>query len=468
MARYEELAKDIRTQIANNTWRSGEKIPSVRMSCRNYKVSNSTVLQAYQLLESEGWIIAKPQSGYFVAPKIESLVTLPEVSEPKRAINDRLFDFLTSSSAEGVVPFGSAFPDPDLFPLPVLTRNLASAGRKMTGASVINNLPPGSESLRRQIAQRYLQQGIVVSHQDIVITSGAMEALNLSLQTVTKPGDTVVIEAPAFYGALQAVERLGLNAVEVEVCPKDGLNITAFKQALIDHDVKACWLMTTFQNPTGTCLSDKSKTELVAIAREHQALIIEDDVYADLYYEGEKPKPLKAYDTNDSVLLCGSYSKSLCPGYRVGWVVNARYHNQIQKQQLLSTLSSSAPVQLGVAHFLTHESYDNHLRKLRKHLQSRKQEFIEAVTEYFPISIELEEPQGGYFIWIRFPESFDSHKLYKQAMEKGISIASGDLFSESDMVSHAIRLNFSHELTQERRSALKTVGQLAHQLLRQS
>ena len=211
MARYEELAKDIRTQIANNTWRSGEKIPSVRMSCRNYKVSNSTVLQAYQLLESEGWIIAKPQSGYFVAPKIESLATLTESSEPKRAINDRLFDFLTSSSAEGVVPFGSAFPDPDLFPLPVLTRNLASAGRKMTGASVINNLPPGSESLRRQIAQRYLQQGIAVSHQDIVITSGAMEALNLSLQTVTKPGDTVVIEAPAFYGALQAVERLGLR-----------------------------------------------------------------------------------------------------------------------------------------------------------------------------------------------------------------------------------------------------------------
>ena len=197
-------------------------------------------------------------------------------------------------------------------------------------------------------------------------------------------------------------------------------------------------------------------------------MLIEDDVYADLYYDGEKPKPLKAYDTNDSVLLCGSYSKSLCPGYRVGWVVNARYHNQIQKQQLLSTLSSSAPVQLGVAHFLTHESYDNHLRKLRKHLQSRKQEFIEAVTEYFPISIELEEPQGGYFIWIRFPESFDSHKLYKQAMEKGISIASGDLFSESDMVSHAIRLNFSHELTQERRSALKTVGKLAHHLLRQS
>ncbi|MEF1231313.1 PLP-dependent aminotransferase family protein, partial [Vibrio fortis] len=145
---------------------------------------------------------------------------------------------------------------------------------------VINNLPPGSESLRRQIAQRYLQQGIVVSHQDIVITSGAMEALNLSLQTVTKPGDTVVIEAPAFYGALQAVERLGLNAVEVEVCPKDGLNITAFKQALVEHDVKACWLMTTFQNPTGTCLSDKSKKEVVAIAREHQALLIEDDVYA--------------------------------------------------------------------------------------------------------------------------------------------------------------------------------------------
>ena len=464
MARYEELAKDIRTQIANNTWRSGEKIPSVRMSCRNYNVSNSTVLQAYQLLESEGWIIAKPQSGYFVAPKVDGVDYQPPVAREKKAINDRLFDFLKSSSAEGIVPFGSAFPDPDLFPLPTLTRNLASAGRKMTGASVINNLPPGSESLRRQIAQRYLQQGISVNHQDVVITSGAMEALNLSLQTVTQSGDHIVIESPAFYGALQAVERLGLKPIEVDVCPIKGLDIEQFEIVLKNNNVKACWLMTTFQNPTGTSLSDEAKRRVVEIAEQNNTYIIEDDVYGDLYHEGHKPKPLKASDKTDSVLLCGSYSKSLCPGYRVGWVVNARFNDAIQKLQLLSTLSSSAPVQLGVTHFLTHESYDNHLRKLRKCLLERKARFIEIIKQYFPHSIKIEDPAGGYFIWIRFNSGFDSQQLHQLAIAQGISVASGDLFSEQGRVDNAIRLNFSYELTQERENALVLLGKLAHQL----
>ena len=464
MARYEELAMDIRTQIANNTWRSGEKIPSVRMSCRNYNVSNSTVLQAYQLLESEGWIIAKPQSGYFVAPKVDGVDYQPPVAREKKAINDRLFDFLKSSSAKGIVPFGSAFPDPDLFPLPTLTRNLASAGRKMTGASVINNLPPGSESLRRQIAQRYLQQGISVNHQDVVITSGAMEALNLSLQTVTQSGDHVVIESPAFYGALQAVERLGLKPIEVDVCPVKGLDIEQFEIVLKNNNVKACWLMTTFQNPTGTSLSDEAKRRVVEIAEQNNTYIIEDDVYGDLYHEGHKPKPLKASDKTDSVLLCGSYSKSLCPGYRVGWVVNARFNDAIQKLQLLSTLSSSAPVQLGVTHFLTHESYDNHLRKLRKSLLERKARFIEIIKQYFPHSIKIEDPAGGYFIWIRFNSDFDSQQLHQLAIAQGISVASGDLFSEQGRADNAIRLNFSYELTQEREYALVLLGKLAHQL----
>jgi len=464
MARYEELAMDIRTQIANNTWRSGEKIPSVRMSCRNYNVSNSTVLQAYQLLESEGWIIAKPQSGYFVAPKVDGVDYQPPVAREKKAINDRLFDFLKSSSAEGIVPFGSAFPDPDLFPLPTLTRNLASAGRKMTGASVINNLPPGSESLRRQIAQRYLQQGISINHQDVVITSGAMEALNLSLQTVTQSGDHVVIESPAFYGALQAVERLGLKPIEVDVCPIKGLDIEQFEIVLKNNNVKACWLMTTFQNPTGTSLSDEAKRRVVEIAEQNNTYIIEDDVYGDLYHEGHKPKPLKASDKTDSVLLCGSYSKSLCPGYRVGWVVNARFNDAIQKLQLLSTLSSSAPVQLGVTHFLTHESYDNHLRKLRKSLLERKVRFIEIIKQYFPHSIKIEDPAGGYFIWIRFNSGFDSQQLHQLAIAQGISVASGDLFSEQGRADNAIRLNFSYELTQEKENALVLLGKLAHQL----
>ncbi|MBW3694827.1 PLP-dependent aminotransferase family protein [Vibrio sp. T187] len=464
MTKYQQLAEQIKQQIQQQTWRVGEKIPSVRMSCRNFGLSNSTVLQAYQLLESQGWIVAKPQSGYFVAPRLQAQ-SLPEHTPAnQRKINDLLFDFLKSCSADSIEPFGSAFPDPSLFPLPDLTRNLASAGRKMKSIDVIDNLPPGSEALRRQIAQRYLQQGIAVNMQDIVITSGAMEALNLSLQAVTNSGDVVIVESPAFYGALQAIERLGLTPLEVEVDSTDGLDLEQFELALENNNVAACWLMTTFQNPTGSCLSEEKKQKVVELASKHQVPIIEDDVYGELHEGETRPKPLKFYDQDNLVLLCGSFSKSLCPGYRMGWVVNSAYNDRIQKLQLLSTLSSSAPIQVGVAHYLIHDSYDNHLRKLRKELLARKSQYLAILKNDFPANIKISDPVGGYFFWIEFDESVSTRELYKQGLVVGVGVAPGELFSPGSKFEHCIRLNFSYELTEARKLALKQLGRIAHSL----
>ncbi|MGF1755835.1 PLP-dependent aminotransferase family protein [Vibrio makurazakiensis] len=465
MTRYQELATQIKQQIEQGTWRVGEKIPSVRMSCRNFGLSNSTVLQAYQLLESQGWLIAKPQSGYFVAPRLEQPKPHKPSQPASHKINDVLFDFLKSSSASTIEPFGSAFPDPCLFPLSDLTRNLASAGRKMNDRSVIDNLPPGNEALRRQVAQRYLQQGISVNVQDVVITSGAMEALNLSLQAVTNPGDCVIVESPAFYGALQAVERLGLIPLEVNVDPVTGLDVDLFERTLKTNDVKACWLMTTFQNPTGSSVSESGKQRIVELTQQYQVPIIEDDVYGDLYQSELRPKPLKFYDSQDLVLLCGSLSKSLCPGYRIGWVVNTQYSDRIQKLQLLSTLSSSAPIQLGVAHYLIHDSYDNHLRKLRRELVTRKDKYKALLISVLPKGTEISNPQGGYFFWIQFPTAIRANELYQLGLENGVGVAPGELFSLDQRFEQCIRLNFSYELTESREKALRKLGELANRLM---
>ncbi|MFW7525234.1 PLP-dependent aminotransferase family protein [Vibrio ostreicida] len=447
MNRYQQLAQQLKRQIENGIWRAGEKVPSVRMTSRNSSVSASTVLQAYQLLESQGWLQAKPQSGYFVTaimerepePMAPAVVTGP-------AFNDKLYEFLQSNS-KATLALGSAFPDPQLFPLQALNRHLASAGRKLPFNSVSDNMPPGNSALRRQIAQRYLKQGLRVSHNDIVITSGAMEALNLALQVATQPGDAVIIEAPAFYGAIQAIERLNLTAVEVPVDPEHGLCLTRFEQALNQHNISACWLMPNFQNPTGASLTPQGMAQVVALANKHDITIVEDDVYSELYFGDNKPRPLKYWDEQDRVMLCGSLSKSLCPGYRVGWVVNGPYHERLQKLQLVSTLSGSVPVQEGINHYLQYESLDNHLRKLRKVLAGRQQALVEVITACFPASTRIYQPQGGYFIWLELEQGVNTYLIYQRIQQRGLTLAYGNLFSSTEQFQHCLRLNASYPMT---------------------
>ncbi|EDP59840.1 PLP-dependent aminotransferase family protein [Vibrio sp. AND4] len=463
MNRYRQLAELFKTQIKQNTWRAGEKLPSVRVTSRSHSVSTGTVQQAYQLLEAQGWLTAKPQSGYFVTAELERLDVSMSESQPQRAsVNDGLYDFLKHQALPEVTKLGSAFPDPTLFPLDALNRNLASAGRKMAPDSLLANLPPGSESLRRLIAQRYIQQGMSLTHDDIVITSGALEALNLSLQAVTEPGDTVVVESPTFYGALQAIERLGLNAIEVAVDAQDGHSLEQLADVFERHNIKACWLMTNFHNPTGTSLSAQKKQRVVELANQHDVYVIEDDVYAELYFSENKPVSLKSFDTQDRVLHCGSLSKSLCPGYRLGWVINKRFNEVIQKHQLISTLSGSAPIQQGIAHYLQNDSYDSHLRKLRKTLQQRQQRFVELLEQYLPAQVDFYLPRGGYFLWLALPEGTSSKMLYQALLAEQVTIAHGQLFSLDARFDHFLRLNTSFAIDENVEKAIQTLSELLH------
>jgi len=461
MNRYRQLAELFKTQIQQNTWRAGEKLPSVRVTSRSHSVSTGTVLQAYQLLEAQGWVTAKPQSGYFVTADLERLEVSTSESHPLRvSVNDELYDFLKHQASPEAIKLGSAFPEPTLFPLDALNRNLASSGRKMGPDTLLDNLPPGSESLRRLIAQRYIQQGMNLTHDDIVITSGALEALNLSLQAVTQPGDIVVVESPTFYGALQAIERLGLKAIEVRVDAKKGHSLTQLESLFEQHDVKACWLMTNFHNPTGTSLSDEEKHRVVDLANQHDVYLIEDDVYAELYFGEKKPMSLKSFDTHERVLHCGSLSKSLCPGYRLGWVINKRFNEPIQKLQLMSTLSGSAPIQQGVAHYLQNDSYDNHLRKLRKTLQQRQQRFIALLEQHLPAQVDFYVPQGGYFLWLTLPKGTSSKALYHALLAEQVTIAHGKLFSLDAQFENCLRLNTSLAMDEHVEQAIRKLSDL--------
>ncbi|HHF2880229.1 TPA: PLP-dependent aminotransferase family protein [Vibrio diabolicus] len=469
MNRYRQLAELFKAQIQQDTWRAGEKLPSIRVTSRNHSVSAGTVLQAYQLLEAQGWVIAKPQSGYYVTADLERLTNTNGIKSnntPCTKLNDELYSFLKHQATSDVVHLGSAFPDPCLFPLESLNRNLASSGRKMGPDKLLDNLPPGAESLRRLVAQRYIHHGISLTHDDVVITSGALEALNLSLQAVTRPGDTVVVESPTFYGALQAVERLGLKAIEISVDDESGHSLEQIEAAFANEDVRACWLMTNFHNPTGASLSDEHKRYIVELANRYDVYLIEDDVYSELYFSDKRPNSLKTFDEQERVLHCGSFSKSLCPGYRLGWVVNKRFNETIQKLQLISTLSGSAPIQQGVAHYLQNDSYDNHLRKLRKTLQHRQADFVDLLAKHIPKEVTYQRPDGGYFLWLKLPDGISSKAVYQALLSEQVTVAYGKLFSISDQYENYLRLNTSLPLETSLERAIKRLGDLLRELLR--
>ncbi|CDM89637.1 PLP-dependent aminotransferase family protein [Xenorhabdus bovienii] len=471
MTRYEQLAGAIRQQIEDDIWQVGDKLPSLRESVKSSGLSLMTVLQAYQLLESQGWIVARPQSGYYVATRLTQFAAAKggkglHLSESVE-ISASIFDVLQACKDPKIVPFGSAFPDPSLLNEPKLSKILASVARRFVPHSSLENLPPGNEKLRRNISRRYAAHGIHVSPDEIVITAGAMESLSFSLQSVTSPGDWVVIESPAFYGALQAIERLRLKAIAIKTDPRTGIDLDALEEIVQKYPIKACWLMSRFQNPLCNTMPSENKQRLVEILNSSHIALIEDDVYGELYFDQEPPMPIKAWDKENNFMHCSSFSKCLAPGYRVGWVAAGKHAGKIQQLQMMSTVLASAPTQLAVAEYLAHGGYDNHLRRLRRQLEQRQSQVLRAISEYFPDSVKVNSARGGYFLWLEFEPPFNANRLYRLALAKGISIAPGSMFSTSSQFDHAFRLNTSFAWNDVQASAMKTLADLCHTLLRE-
>ncbi|MFR9702381.1 PLP-dependent aminotransferase family protein [Aeromonas sanarellii] len=467
MSRYGQLADQLQQQIESGVWRAGERIPSIRQSCKTHNLSPMTVLQAYQLLESRGLVLARPQSGYYV----KAAASPQRISAPRQArysgsvdINDLVFEVLQASKSRELVPLGMAVADPALFPHPQLGRALGSCMRRLDPFSTVADLPPGNEILRRAIARRYADDGLAVDPQEIIITTGAMEALSLSLQVLTEPGDWVVVESPTFYGALQAIERLKLNVVEIPVRPGVGIDLALLAQALAERPIKACWLMGNVQHPLGHTMPDGHKEALMQLLNAHRVPLVEDDVYAELYFGRERPRPIKCWDARGESLLCGSFSKCLAPGFRVGWVVAGAHAERIQRLQLISTLSTNVPSQLALADMLRQGGVDAHFRRLRHTLAQRQQQMRAALLRLFP-EARISAPDGGYFLWLEFDHRLDSRALHTQALACGFSLAPGALFSSQGQHNHCLRLNSSHPWSPALEEALARLAALIHQQL---
>ncbi|WP_374573776.1 PLP-dependent aminotransferase family protein [Acinetobacter sp.] len=456
MYKSELLAQNIRQLIENGSWQAHEKLPSLREQTQLSGYSLITVLNAYQELEAQGLLYAKGKSGYYVAERNKALPAyVPEVSlNTAVQINSAVFHYLKSIQTDGILPFGSAFPNPELLYNQKFMQLLAQHAKRKHSYLNNDNMPPGNLVLRTIIANRYVLQGVQCTPDDIVITSGALEALNLSLQALTRPGDFILLQQSVFYGAWQAAERLGLQVISIPEHPQLGFDLESFEQALKQYPIKVCWLMLNAQNPIGFTVNNAVKQRIAGLLHEYQVHLIEDDVYQELSYGGQRPLPMSYFDQHRRVLHCSSFSKTLGMGTRIGWVQAGPFSDAIQHLQLMSTLSASPLIQNALVDFLSHHHYEKHLRHLRKHLEKNKKKFHQFLKQHLPAGSEIYCYSSGYFLWLKLPDQCDSFAVHQQMLSEKIGVAPSLLFRPENIAQNFIRLNCSYEWNAEIEAAM--------------
>ena len=466
---YEQVADRIRSLIANRTLQPGDRLPSVRKLHQQLSVSISTVLEAYRLLEDEGMISARPQSGYYVKQTPFILTEEPTPSNPPGQVC-AVDTYVASRVCADIrnpktIKLGAAVPSPDLFPVAALNRLMGQVIRAQPEIVHAYDVSPGCEVLRREIAKRLMDAGCSVTPDQIVIVNGATEAIYLSLQAVTQPGDTVAIESPCYFVLLQALESLHLKALELPTHPREGISLEHLEVALDRGKIAACAVVSNFSNPLGSCMRDQRKKQLVELLERHEVPLIEDDVYGDAYFEGTRPKAIKAFDRTGRVLYCASVSKTLSAGLRVGWLVAGRYQSQVEQLKTVINVTGAIAPQLTVAAFLANGGCDRHLRRLRQAYQSQMERMRMAICNYFPPETKVTRPRGGLVLWLELPREFDVMQLYEEALEYQISIAPGVIFSPSGSYRNCLRLNCGLPWSEEIDRALQILGALSQKQL---
>lgn len=463
---YVTLAASLEQLIEQGTLRPGHRLPSVRRMSLQRDVSISTVLQAYAQLENRGWIEARPQSGYYVRPRLPLDTPEPRMARPMArpsyvGMKDLTAEVLSYAVDPAYVPFGAACPDHTLFPTKKLARIMAAVGRDDPSILGRYSMNWAFDPLAREVARRYLQAGCPLSHEELVITVGCTEAINLALRAVTKPGDTVAVETPTFFGFLETIQSLNLRVVEIPTGARTGICLDATRAALANNDVKALVVMPSFQNPLGSCMPDENKEALYRILCEFDVAAIEDDVYGDLHFGERRPKPLKAWDTDGRVLLCSSFAKTLAPSLRVGWCAPGRYLERVRRLKFTNTLGTPVVLQKTVSDFLRNGGYDHHLRSIRRAYHYQLHLFSQAILRHFPAGTRLSRPEGGFVLWVELPPGVDTVRLHRDALKHRINTAPGALFSVKDRYRNCLRMNCGVPWTENIETAVRTLGELA-------
>lgn len=471
---YEQMADQLCHQIRAGTYGVGQRVPGVRRLSRQYQVSVSTAVQAVQLLEDRGWLEARPRSGFYVKRRSEQqsapLGRSNPPAQPSLVTSQAMALAVSRASTQpDMVQFGAAVPAAEFMPRASVARALDAVRRQSPDRYSHYQFPPGLPELRQQLAQRLAGCGLAVGPDEILITCGAQEALSLSLRVLTKPGDVVAVESPIFYGLLQILDSLGLQVLEIPTDPDTGISLSALELALERWPVNAVVAVPNFSNPTGYLMPEARKRGLLELLSRHDVPLVEDDVYGELAYEGDRPPLIKAYDREDRVFSCGSISKTVDPGLRIGWVVPpAEHRDRLDYLKFTSNLSVPTLNQMIAARVLARGGLDRHLRQVRERYRLQMDRFRDYCLSRFPEGTRVTQPQGGFLLWLEMPAPLSGERLYDLALAERISISPGVMFSATGKYAHHIRLNCAMPWDRHTQHGLDTLGTLARSLTRGS
>ncbi|GGF03989.1 GntR family transcriptional regulator [Aliidongia dinghuensis] len=462
--RYEELARHIEGLIEAGALGPGGRAPSLRQAGRQWRVSLTTALQAYRLLEDRGLIEARPKSGFYIARRPAALAAPAASRPPARptpvSIPGVMLKLLEHASDPRLVPLGCAIPSAELLAASRLDRFLARAARTKGVDHNIYTEPKGHAPLRHELARRALRWGRILSAEDIAVTCGCTEALLLALKAVTRPGDTVAIESPTYFGFLQAFEALGLKAFELPTDAAEGVDLDALGAAINAGAIRACLFSSSFGNPLGGTMTEAKKQAVLDLLARHAVPLIEDDIYGDLHFGAERPRPFMALRPGADVLYCSSFSKTVAPGYRIGWIVPGRHMQRVLEHKFATTLAGPVLPQAAFAEFLASGGYDNHLRRMRRVFAETLDRMIRAIERHFPTGTRVARPEGGFVLWLELPPQVLTRALFDQALLRGICFAPGDVFSATDRYGHCLRLSGGYGWSPQIEQGLETLGEM--------
>ena len=456
--------------IEEGAFSPGEVAPSVRKLSQQWNVSITTILKAYYLLEARGLLVPRPRSGFYVSHRLPSAPPEPDLSnpepDPSRVGMRELITMiiLRDTLNPKLAQLGAAHPAPELTATRQLNRIMAAAARRLGDRAGLYMTSADNRPLRQQIVKHAVDAGCTIDAEELVITSGCGEAISTCLQAICRPGDTVAVESPICFDVFQYLENLRLKALEIPTHPRDGISIEALRFALENNSVQACLVISNFNNPLGSCIPDERKKELVHLLTRHQIPLIENDIIGDIHFANRRPMSAKAFDTEGLVLWCGSFSKILSPGLRVGWAAAGRYRSTVAWLKYSTSMATATLSQLAVTDFMAEGGYRKHLRRIRRIYEGRVAELRRAVIRFFPTDIRVTDPTGGYLLWIELPEAIDALSLYKNALNEGIAITPGHLFSTSDRYRNFIRLN-SANWSDDVAPAIQRLGRLIKTML---
>jgi DNA-binding transcriptional MocR family regulator len=468
--RYVDLADRIQHQIEKGAFKLSEKLPSLRSLCQSTGYSMTTVLQAYVELEKRGIVESRHRSGYFIRPRTKPLRRAPKMKRhtvmPRKInLDDLIYQLTLDMGDPRVLNLGGVAVAPDLLPYKRLYKHLKSIPEKQIPAAIAGYVDPqGHALLRHQITNLLFPIIPEVSMEDIVITNGCTEALSLSIKSVAKAGDTVILESPTDPWLRQTIRNYDIYALEIPADPETGIDLDTVARVIEREKIAACILNPNCQNPLGFVMPDGAKRTLLELLTAQGIPIIENDVCGDLYFGARRPNPIKKWDVDGSVLYCASFSKVLAAGLRVGWVVAGPHKERIVQMKLNRSMVSSTLNQAVIANYLKEGTYHRHLRKLREILKQQYKYCAAALHQYMPTSVRMTAPQGGLAIWVELPEGIRGSEVYAEARKSGIAILPGSFCASHDHFDRFIRIGYGGVWGQTMEAAIQRIGAIIRQL----